>query len=80
MQITAANWLCLLTPSELLIYDRVNLPLLNNIIKNNIVFYAVEWVVFVPLILWRVALVVCTRKVRAVFRKTLQVQHSPPAD
>jgi len=40
MQITAANWLCLLTPSELLIYDRVNLLLLNNIIKNNIVFYA----------------------------------------
>lgn len=52
MQITAANWLCLLTPSELLIYDRVNLPLLNNIIKNNIVFYAVGWIVFVPLILW----------------------------
>lgn len=52
MQITAANWLWLLIPSELLIYDRVNLPLLNNIIKNNIAFYAVEWIVFVPLILW----------------------------
>lgn len=52
MQITAANWLCLLTPSELLIYDRVNLSFLNNIIKNNIGFYAVEWVVFAPLILW----------------------------
>lgn len=51
MQITAANWLCLLTPSELLIYDQVNLPILNIIIKNNIVFYTLEWIMFVPLIL-----------------------------
>lgn len=42
MQITAANWLCLLTPPELLIYDRVNLPLLSNIIKNNTGFCTVE--------------------------------------
>lgn len=52
MQITAANWLCLLTPPELLIYDRVNLTLLSNIIKNNIGCRTVEWIVFVPLILW----------------------------
>lgn len=52
MQITAANWLCLLTPSELLIYDRVNLLLLNNIIKNNTRVCTVEWIVFVSFILW----------------------------
>lgn len=79
MQITAANWLCLLTPSELLIYDGVNLSFLNNIIKNNIVFDAAEWVVFAPLILWCVAFV-CTSKMLALVCKTLKVRHYSHAD